>query len=134
MPISLVHVVEVKHQSLATFTVKQLTTALIANQIRMVTKPSESTIFENYNELGVKFLGRTNRAAYEQAVEFGKNENLTVNAEHYRYSVKCFDITVILTEKVEVCLKFLNLDDAEKAYVELLTAASLSQVAQEKTA
>lgn len=133
MPISLVHVIEVNHQSVSLFKIQQLTTAFIANQIRVVSKPFDGTIDELYNGVGDMLIGRTNLAAKDQAVVFGQSENLNIEAGNYGYAVSCFDITVTLTESVNILLKFLNLEDAEKAYVELLTAASLSQVAQEKT-
>jgi hypothetical protein len=132
MPISLVHVVEIQHQHITAFEIKQLTTALIANQIRAVTKPISNSFYELYNGFG-SLIGRTDRAAQEKAVAFGIKENIIVDATRHGYSIPSFDITVTLSGKVEVFLKFLNLDDAEQAYVELLTASSLSQVAQEKT-
>lgn len=133
MPISLVHVVEINHQSVSLFKIHQLTTAFIANQIRVVSKPFDGTIDELYNGMGDMLIGRTNLAAKAQAVAFGQSENLNIEAGNYGYAVSCFDITVTLTENVTILLKFLKLEDAEKAYAELLTTASLSQIAQEKT-
>jgi hypothetical protein len=130
MPISLVHVVEIQHQHITAFTIQQLTTALIANQIRAVTKPISNSFYEMYNGFG-SLMGRTNQEAHTKAIAFGVQENIIVDATKHGYSVPSFDITVTLAGKVEVFLKFLNLDDAEKAYVELLTASSLSQQAQE---
>lgn len=132
MPISLVHVVEIQHQHITALSIKQLTTALIANQIRAVTKPTSNSFHELYNGFGT-LMGRTDQEAQKKALAFGVQENIIVDASENGYSVPSFDITVNLSGKVVVCLKFLNLDDAEKAYVELLTASSLSQVAQEKT-
>lgn len=132
MPISLVHVVEIQHQHITALSIKQLTTAFIANQIRAVTKPTSNSFYELYNGLGA-LMGRTDPEDQKKALAFGVQENIIVDASENGYSVPSFDITVKLAGKVVVCLKFLNLDDAEKAYVELLTASSLSQQAQEKT-
>lgn len=133
MPISLVHVVEIPHQQIGSFTLTQLVTAFIANQIRVVTKPKEDSFCESYNGMFGSLIGRTNLDAYEKAVAFGDEENLTVDAGKYSYSVPSFDIKVTLAGKIDVVLKFLKLEDAELAYVELLTAASIAQEAQEHT-
>ena len=130
MAISLVHVVEIQHQNITALTVRQLTTALIANQIRSVTKPISNSFYELYNSFG-SLIGRTDLEAQKKAVAFGVQENIIVDATKYGYSIPSFDITVNLAGKVDIFLKFLKIDDAEKAYIELLTASSLSQQAQE---
>lgn len=135
MPISLVHVIEINHQSITDFNINQDTTALIANQIRVVTKPKLSFFWESYD--GLKYLmGSSDKEKVinkEKATDFGQKNNIVIELTDYSYSFESFDIVVTLSEKVEIGFKFLTLEDAEKAYVELLTAASLSQVAQEKT-
>jgi len=135
MPISLVHIIEINHQSVVDFKINQNTTALIANQIRVVTKPKLSLFWESYN--GLKSLMGTSDKEIaenkEKAIAFGQKNDINVDVTDYSYSFQSFDIMVTLSEKVETLFKFLTLEAAEKAYVELLTAASLSQVAQEKT-
>ena len=130
MAISLVHVVEIQHQNITALTLRQLTTALIANQIRSVTKPISNSFDELYNAFG-SLIGRTDLEAQKKAVAFGVQENIIVDATKYGYSIPSFVITVKLAGKVDIFLKFLKIDDAEKAYIELLTAFSLSQQAQE---
>lgn len=126
MPISLTHVVEIEHQFVEEFKIQQLTTALIANQVRSVTKPVESTFFELYNILG-SIAGRSNMDAKERAIAFGKAANVSVNAESYSYTIPAYALTVTLSGQVEQNFRFLTLEAAENAYVEVLTAASLSQ-------
>lgn len=129
MPISLTHVVEIEHQMVAEFKIKQLTTALIANQVRSVTKPVESSFFELYNILG-SIAGRSNMDAKERAISFGKDANLSLNADNYGYTIPAYELNVTLSGQVEQNFRFLTLEDAEKAYIEVLTAASLSQQKQ----
>lgn len=134
MPISLVHIVEINHQSVNYFQINQHTTALIANQIRMITKPEIASFWVPYDDLR-SIIGRSDKeiaANKVKASDFGKKYNISVDITDISYSFESFDIVVTLSDSVETRFKFLTLEDAEKSYVELLTAASLSQVAQEK--
>lgn len=135
MPISLVHVIEINHQSITDFQINQDVTALIANQIRVVTKPKLSFFWESYDGLK-SLMGSSDKELADnrlKATSFGQKNNIVIKLTDYSYSFQSFDILVILSEKVEIKFKFLKLEDAEKAYAELLTAASISQDAQEKT-
>lgn len=134
MPISLVHVIEVNHQSITDFNINHDTTALIANQIRLVTKPKINSFYDLSDDIK-NIMGTTEQEQAinkEKALLFAQKNHINVDFTDYNYSFQSFDIVVTLSDNVKSRFKFVNLEDAENAYVELLTAASLSQVAQEK--
>lgn len=135
MPISLVHVIEVNHQSISDFNIHHDTTALIANHIRLVTKPKIDSFYDLSEDIKT-IMGTTEQEKAtnkEKAVLFSQKNNINVDFTDYNYSFQSFDIVVTLSDNVKSRFKFLTIEDAERAYIELLTAASLSQVEHEKT-
>lgn len=127
MPISLTYVVEIEHQLVGDFKIQQLTTALIANQVRLVTKPVKSIFYEPFNKFSIASEIFDNTEPKERAALLGESEGLNVDINHVGYSIPAYALTVTLSGQVEQNFRFLTLEAAENAYVEVLTAASLSQ-------